>query len=133
MPDEAALTLRQPPQMRQISDAEYETLIAVRLFRREQKVAAKMAIKGESFLGIQGIMAQLPSTSPQSREPRRELNPRVAAKSKWLRIESIQRNKAFLCEYHQARKRLKAGDRDVVFPHGTYGLRIHVGVRCASG
>ena len=61
------------------------------------------------------------------------LNPRVAARSKWLRIEAIQRNKQFLADYHQVRRRWKEGDREVVFPLGTYALRIHANVPCAPG
>jgi hypothetical protein len=50
-----------------------------------------------------------------------------------LRIDAIQRNKAFLAEYSKARKRWKDGDRNTIFPQGTYALRIHSGVRCAPG
>ncbi len=74
-----------------------------------------------------------PKDYPKSREPRRELNPRVAARSKWRRIEAIQRNNEFIAEYNKARGQWKDGDREVVFPLGTYALRIHANVRCAPG
>jgi putative transposase len=133
MPDEIQLTIERPPQFAHMSQEAYEELVEEQLFRREQKIAAKMAAKGQSFLGIRAVMGQGFTSSPKSKAPRRELNPRVAAKSKWQRIEAIQRNKAFLAEYHEARKRWKDGERDVLFPYGTYGLRIHAGVRCAPG
>ncbi len=50
-----------------------------------------------------------------------------------LRIEAIGRHKEFLYEYRQALKRWKDGDRDVIFPAGTYALRIHAGVKCEPG
>ncbi len=133
MPDEIGLTIAPPPQLSQLSQDSYEKLVREKLFRREQKIIAKMAAKGQSFLGVRAVMEQRPAASPKTREPRRELNPRVAARSKWQRIEAIQRNKDFLAAYRKARKSWKEGDRDTIFPLGTYGLRIHAGVRCAPG
>ena len=133
MPEEIEFTIAPPPQFRHLSAEAYETLVQKMLFRREQKIVAKMAAQGRSFFGVRAVMGQRPAASPKSREPRRGLNPRVAARSKWQRIEAIQRNKLFLAEYHQARRLWKDGDREVVFPLGTYALRIHANVRCAPG
>ena len=133
MPEDVTLRITQPPALDHLDPADYVGRVEERLFRREQKIAAKMADERRSFLGVRGVMGQRAGGSPTSREPRRGLNPRVAARSKWQRIEAIQRSKLFLAEYHQARRRWKEGDREVLFPHGTYALRIHAGVRCAPG
>ena len=68
--------------------------------------------------------------SPSSREPRRNLNPQVACRSKWYRIEALQRLKSFQSDYKQAPKRWRDGERSVVFPAGTYAMRVHAGVKC---
>jgi hypothetical protein len=60
------------------------------LFRREQKIVAKMAAQGRSFIGVRAVMGPHASASSKSRDPRRGLNPRVTARSKWQRIEAIQ-------------------------------------------
>ena len=133
MPKKATLTIAKSPQSSAQNDTAYVEQIETLLFLREQKIVAKMIECGESFLGIRGVLDQPQSASPKNQEPRQEITPRVAAKDKWLRIESILRNKEFLSEYAKARQRWKSGDKDVEFPLGTYALRIHANVRCASG
>jgi putative transposase len=61
----------------------------------------------------------------------RELNPRVASNDKWKRIRALARLNVFVRAYREARAAFCAGVRDVVFPAGTYLLRIEHGVRCA--
>ena len=67
---------------------------------------------------------------PKSVEPRRKMNPRVKTRDKWRRIETLQRNKRFYEEYREAFLRHRAGEADVLFPYGTWWLRIYGGVRC---
>ena len=50
------------------------------------------------------------------------MNPRVAAKNKWLRIEALLRNKRFEARYRAAWERYRQGERQVMFPYGTYKL-----------
>ena len=58
------------------------------------------------------------------------IRPQVAAKSKWVRIERLRRNRLWLEAYEKAMRRFKAGERDVVFPYGTYKMRVYYGVLC---
>jgi hypothetical protein len=58
------------------------------------------------------------------------LNPRVAARSKWSRIESLMRDRAFRDAYAAARASFAAGIRDVLFPAGTYWLRRFTQALC---
>jgi len=60
-------------------------------------------------------------------------DPRVAARSKWSRIEALLRNRAFRDAYIAARESFVAGVRDVIFPAGTYWLRRFVQATCAPG
>jgi hypothetical protein len=59
------------------------------------------------------------------------MNPRVAARSKWSRIEALMRNRAFRDAYAAARASFAAGIRDVIFPAGTYWLRRFTQALCA--
>ena len=69
--------------------------------------------------------------SPASREPRRQLRPRVAARSQWSRVEALLRNREFLAAYREARGHWIAGEA-TAFPIGTYWLRRFAHVPLAS-
>jgi hypothetical protein len=60
------------------------------------------------------------------------MNPRIAARDKWKRIEGILSVKTFLQEYRKARLERRAGNAHVLFPAGTYLLRVMHGVMCAA-
>lgn len=85
---------------------------------------------GKSVLGRQAVLAQKPSDSPQSAEPHFGICPRVATKSKWSRIEAIQRCKAFVERHKAAIKSWMAGIADVRFPYGTDWMRKFAHVLC---
>lgn len=90
---------------------------------------------GGRFLGVKAVLAMRPTHRPATPEPRGEgrIRPRIAARDKWLRIEALQRLKGFLAAYREAWAEWTAGRRSVVFPPGTYLLRVAHGVACASG
>jgi hypothetical protein len=54
----------------------------------------------------------------------------VAARSRWSRIEALQRNREFRQEYASAREAFMNGARGVEFPAGTYWLRRFAKVVC---
>jgi hypothetical protein len=72
-------------------------------------------------LGRRAVIAQSRRDGPASTEPRRNLRPRIATRSKWARIEAVPRKRAFATEYASARERWRDG-LPVVFPPGTYWL-----------
>ena len=102
------------------------------LRRHEDAAHVKMRDSGRSFLGSKAVRRQSSTERPETREPRRGLNPRIAARDRWKRIEALLRLKQFTEAYRKARDAFWAGARDVVFPAGTYALRLRFGVRCAS-
>jgi putative transposase len=60
------------------------------------------------------------------------LNPRVAARDKWKRIEALSRLKEFLSAYRAAWTERRRGMQGVIFPAGTYLLRVLHRVECAA-
>jgi REP element-mobilizing transposase RayT len=84
------------------------------------------------FLGVARVLAQDPTSRPRPAEPRRGLNPRVAARDKWKRIELLQRLIAFLRAYDKAWIAMRAGRPRVIFPYGTYHLRVQHDVPCVG-
>lgn len=102
------------------------------LKEREDRAARELAEEGRSFMEVRKVLAQSPFAKPAPGEPRRGLKPRVASRDKWKRMEAIGRLKTFLTEYREAWRAFRAGAREVVFPEGTYGMRVWCGVACAS-
>jgi hypothetical protein len=94
----------------------------------ELERAAERMRTGRRVLGRRAVLAQSWRDHPASSEPRRNLRPRVAARSKWARIEALMRNRAFAVEYADARARWRDGV-PAVFPPGTYWLQRFASVR----
>lgn len=130
MPAKAELELDSPPGFD--SPAEFRERLSDELARREEQAALAVVDGGRGFLGARRIVAQDRTARPTTGEPRRGLNPRIAARDKWKRIEALTRLVEFLRAYREARAALKRGIRDVMFPAGTYWLRVTQGVRCLA-
>lgn len=126
MPPEVELLLGLP------DDFEGKEEFLAELQQRIQAVEDACALErqrtGRRVIGRRGILRQSWRDSPTSREPRRNLRPRVAARSQWVRIAALQRNKEWQAEYREARIRWKAGDV-CAFPYGTYWLKRFAHVR----
>jgi REP element-mobilizing transposase RayT len=103
-----------------------------RLRAAEDLAAADLAAAGRSILGVARVRAQSPFSRPAHAEPRRTLNPRVAARNKWRRIEALMRLVDFREAYGRALAAWRAGARDVLFPAGTWLMRVQHRVCCAA-
>ncbi len=130
MPEEVALTLTAPPSSASVE--EFRDRVAAATGSLEAEHRREAQAQQRRFLGRVRVLAQSPCARPAPGEPRRGLNPRVAARDKWKRIEALARLESFLSDYLTALTKYRAGKRDAVFPRGTYLLRVHHGVRCAA-
>jgi putative transposase len=84
------------------------------------------------FLGVARVLAQRVTARPRKPERRGQLNPRVASKDRWKRIEALGRLVGFLADYRTALREWHEGKKEVLFPAGTYELRVTYGVACAG-
>jgi putative transposase len=103
-----------------------------RLSAALSELEAQAEKRGQGFLGVGRVLAQKPTARPAPLERRRALNPRVAARDKWKRIEALGRLVEFLDSYRAAWAARRRGVVDVLFPAGTYLLRVLHGVQCAG-
>ena len=87
MPATVTLTLQQPPEFASMLRDEFATMPRTRVESFEAEAEDRRRATGTHVLGRQAILDQNWWDSPSSHEPRRELNPSVAAKDKWSRIE----------------------------------------------
>ncbi len=130
MPKSVQLEISVPPGFD--SAADFRERLCSTLATREQEAALTLAAQKRGFLGQKRVIAQDPRGRPPRDEPRRNLNPRIAGRDKWKRIEALLRMKAFVASYRDAWAAFRAGVRDAVFPAGTYWLRVAHGVRCLA-
>lgn len=129
LPDRVSLQLTVPPGFD--SAEQFRGELERALERREADARLRHTGRG-GFLGVDRVLAQKPFARPGRGEPRRGLNPRVAARDKWKRIEALGRLVEFLRSYRAAWNARRAGAEDTLFPHGTYLLRVLHDVRCAG-
>jgi REP element-mobilizing transposase RayT len=131
MPEAAELRLEVPPGF--ASAEGFRLLLGAEVTVRENRAAAELASRGRAFAGAGKVLSQCPTSRPASEGPaRRQLRPRVAGKDRWRRIETLARLMDFLRAYRDARLARRRGAASVVFPAGTYLLRVMEGVRCAA-
>ena len=119
MPDELEIALTIPSELG--SAAEVLSELRDRVHRVERERAAERQRTGGRVLGRRAVLAQSWRDQPGSREPRRNLRPRVATRSPWARVEALMRNRSFILEYAEARSCWLASVA-AVFPQGTYWL-----------
>jgi len=129
MPEDVSLHLTTPPPFE--SAEQFRGELERALEAREEEARAHWRARG-GFLGVARVLAQKPTARPAPGEPRRALNPRIAGRDKWKRIEALGRLAEFLRSYRLAWAARRAGGSEVVFPHGTYLLRVLHGVPCVG-
>ena len=132
MPLEATLRLTRPPVFAGIDDAGASKALTELVLQREAKERAEILARGGRFLGAARILRQKLTQTPKSVGRKFKLSPKVGAKNKWARIEALRRLKVWGQAYKEAYDAWRAGQRDVVFPYGTYGLKRFSGVCCAA-
>jgi REP element-mobilizing transposase RayT len=130
LPETVELELTVPPGF--ASPDEFRSQLAAAVDALEEKHRQELASRGRRFLGAARVLVQSPFARPAPGEPRFGLKPRVAAHDKWRRVEALFRIKGFEKQYRDSRASWCSGIHDVVFPAGTYLMRIMYGVQCAG-
>jgi REP element-mobilizing transposase RayT len=129
LPASARLRLHRPPGFE--NDPGFVGTLLQALEAKEDRDAAELGASGRSFMGVARVLAQKWYGRPASPDPRRGLNPRVACRNKWKRIEALRRLRQFCSDYRDALEKWRAGQRNVTFPPGTYLMRVLHAARCA--
>jgi len=130
MPEQVELELTVPGGFE--SPQAFRDRLAAAVAELEDREERKHAGERRRFLGAAKVRAQKPTASPASREPRRKLNPRVASRDKWKRFEVLSRLVDFIDRYREAWLARRSGLAGVIFPAGTYLLRVLHDVPCAA-
>ncbi len=97
----------------------------------EREALRKAKREGRSFSGARRVLRTKHTTRARGHEDFGSRNPQFAAAGDAeAAAAAIRRIRAFNAAYDEALARWTAGDRDVCFPHGTWWMRVHHGVRC---
>lgn len=130
MPASATLQLHRPPGFE--ADSRFSGTVRDLLREAEASAAADQATRGLAFLGVARVLAQRPGAAPREREPLRGLVPRIATRDRWRRVEALLRLAGFARAYREALEAWRTGVRDVLFPAGTWLMRVQHGAQCAG-
>jgi REP element-mobilizing transposase RayT len=118
MPKAVEMRLTIPPELGPVVELLADLRERVRAV--EAELIAERQRTGRRVCGRRGVLAQSWRSQPASDEPRRNLRPRVATRSKWARIEALLRNRACVVAYTSARAQWRDGI-PVMFPPARTG------------
>ncbi len=122
MPETGTLKVVPPPGLEEFSPELLQRLINERIRKAEGA-----RDRSQKVLGMHRVRTQHWNSSPDTLEPRRGLNPRIAAQSHQARVEALTTLREWLSSYYAALAHFRAGDRDVQFPRGTYWMCVKLG------
>jgi len=129
LPEVVELVLDRPPIMPDLSDEQLRALIRSKLEQREEEVAQERQRRRIKVVGWRRVQSTYYLALPR-REEMFARKPTFAASTVAERVHLAKRRRAFLKAYAIARDAFAAGQRDVVFPEGTYLMRVRFNVRC---
>jgi REP-associated tyrosine transposase len=131
MPESVTLEFVRPHIFTTLSDSDLQARLREAVAKRVRRARDDMTLRGLPFVGHNAVLRQSVDAIPKTPAPRRNPSPRIAAKSTPARVAAIRRMLQFLGDYRAAWNDWRNGNRAVVFPLGTYALRIYARVACA--
>lgn len=131
MPESVELQLELPPELGLGTREEVVAKVLANVRQAEDEAAQERTTSRRAALGRDACGKQRWNSRPASIEPRRNMNPTVAARSKWARIEALMCNRDFVNAYRRARLAWIAG-LEAIFPVGTYWLQRFASVPIAT-
>jgi putative transposase len=130
LPERASLRLVLPPGFD--SPAAFRRAVSDALLLREEAAAVDLQAHHRGFLGVRAVLAQRPFGKPPRPEPRRGLNPRIASKQPTQRVQALAHLVDFLRAYRRAFSAWRNHATNVLFPAGTYLMRVSHRAPCEA-
>ncbi|NOU29651.1 MAG: hypothetical protein HOO96_17235 [Polyangiaceae bacterium] len=125
-PEKATWRVTVPRGMRW-SDEEWRSRLKSRVRSLVDRARQRLVREGRSFLGAAAVRAQSFAKRATSYEEKRGIVPQFAARSRTARVRMLRTLRTFRAAYREALDAWRGGDRSVVFPHGTWWMRVHHG------
>jgi putative transposase len=130
-PVDTRLELLRPPGFEKVSQRTWADYLSDRLAAIENQTRTERLASGQRLMGRKAVLRTSAFDSPTTPAPRRTLRPAIACKAIPIRTGAIQALKAFRRAYAVAREKLAQKIADVIFPYGTYRMRL-LGMCCAG-
>jgi len=124
-PDEVELRFDVPPSLAHMTAEELAERLKERAAKVEAEARAEVKAKGLEFAGVERLRRrrwQDRAAAPDREARGRTIKPLVAARSKALRRAVLDRLATFRRAYRAAREAFVSGQRDVLFPYGTWAM-----------
>jgi REP element-mobilizing transposase RayT len=131
MPESVTVRFEPPPALASLATKDFVGLVRQLLTDVESKAATRRRATDVAVLGPRRILAQAWDHRPGDPAPRRQLNPGLACRDKWLRIERLMANRLFQSLYRRAFSDFRAGG-GAVFPFGTWLMRFRASVQVST-
>jgi hypothetical protein len=132
LPEALSLRFVRPAISSTLSDVQLQACLNTEVAKLVKRAREDMALRGLPFVGRNAVLRQSFSAVPKTPAPRRNPSPRIASKSTPERVHAIRRMLEFVRQYRDAWTEWRNGNRNAVFPVGTYALRIYARVACAQ-
>lgn len=130
LPETAELVIDRPPVMMELSDDELRQHILDRLDAKEREYIEDRKRRGVGVLGWNKVVKQHYLAIPNTKEELFTRVPSFSASHVWERVVLAAKRKEFLKRYYAAQKKFVDGIRDVVFPYGTWLMRVRYRAAC---
>lgn len=131
MPESVTLIFEPPPALADRSPQDYVRFVRAALGRIEGEADERRRAGSKAVLGPRRVESQSWNDRPNDLEPRRQLNPRVACRDKWLRAERLEANRTFQEFYRAAFDDFRKGI-ETIFPFGTWLMRFRAVVQVST-
>ncbi|MFO0745554.1 MAG: hypothetical protein U1F43_07760 [Myxococcota bacterium] len=131
-PESATLELVAPPWPSAGGPEKFGRELAVQVGQREEDARKRMQAARRSFAGLHRVRVTDWNAEPTSEEERGERRPTVAASDIERRNAYLTAGRRFLEMYDIAKRRFVAGAREVVFPFGTWLMRVIFGAEVST-
>jgi hypothetical protein len=130
MPEEVEVVITRPEGLYPgLSDREARAKLREKARVAQGDLIAERRAKGRTFMGMKRVLRQPRHNTPSRTLERGGIRPHIGARNKWARIEALQDLKRFRQEHEAARQAHLAGERDPVFPPGTYLMTRRLGFK----
>jgi putative transposase len=122
-PPEVTLSIERIAGFEHLTDAQWSERIRAAVHMAEVRAADERGAKNMAVLGRDAVLRMPRTDHPTTVEPRCYVRPEVACRNDDQRIAALAAARGFRIAHGNAWSRLRAGERDVVFPEGAYQIR----------
>ncbi|WP_437602408.1 transposase [Sorangium sp. So ce590] len=134
-PEEAAISITIPPVIANSETDGFRHEVAAKLDQYERRARASLEQQGLGFLGRARASKVSPYKRAKTIEPLRELNPTFAVgRGRTGALNNaIAAVRAFRAAYRKSLEQWRAGARSIIFPTGTWWMRVFHGASVDEG